>query len=72
MGAKFLFLFLKRLWNLWIEHENRSIFGNSKKVNPSQSFVSQQCFVDVQMSICFVVLLSMYFRDNWPYLIVHH
>ena len=59
--AKVSFFF--RVWRLWLKHENHTIGGNCKNLTQSESFVPQQCFLDVQMSCHFVVLLMKLFRD---------
>lgn len=65
MPQKFLFF---RLWKLWLQHGDHSVFGNSQKPNASKNFVSQQCFIDVQLSCHFVVLLVIHFRNKYPHL----
>jgi hypothetical protein len=46
--------FLFRLWRLWFSHGDQSVFGNTKKLCPTDHFVSQQCFINIQ---CLVTLL---------------
>jgi hypothetical protein len=58
--------FFFRLWKLWLQHGDSGVLGNSKPVTAQESFVSQQCFVDIQMSYHFVVLLVSIFRDRYP------
>ena len=53
-----------------MKHENHGILGNTKLVNPKVHFVSQQCFIDVQLSCHFIVLLICHFRDKYPHCIV--
>ena len=40
--------------------------GNSVLAVPSECFISNQCFLDIQMSCHFVVLLICHFRDRFP------
>jgi hypothetical protein len=61
LAAKVLFFF--RLWRLWLKHGDHTVGGNTKSLTQAKSFVSQQCFLDVQMSCHFVVLLIKMFRD---------
>jgi hypothetical protein len=68
LAAKVSFFF--RLWKLWIKHGDHGVLGNSKSVNAQESFVSQQCFVDIQMSCHFVVLLISLFREKYPTFLV--
>jgi hypothetical protein len=42
------------------------VLGNSKRLVLQEAFISQQRFVDVQMSCHFVVLLIRLFRDKYP------
>ena len=44
--------------------------GNTEPVNPKLHFVNQQCFLDVQLSCHFIVLLICHFRDKYPHLVV--
>ena len=62
--------FFFRLWKLWLKHENHGVLGNSKSLNAQESFVSQQCFIDIQISCHFVVLLIRHFHDKYPHLSV--
>ena len=64
LAGKVLFFF--RIWKLWLRHGDHEVLGNSTSVLVSESFVSQQCFIDVQMSCHFVVLLICLFRDKVP------
>lgn len=43
---------------------------NSKHLTQTEHFVSQQCFLDIQVSCHFVVLLIVHFRDMYPNLVV--
>jgi hypothetical protein len=43
---------------------------NTKSLTQTKSFISQQCFLDVQMSCHFVVLLIKMFRDHFSTLSV--
>ena len=53
-----------------MKHGNHGILGNIEPVNPKLHFVSQQCFVDVQLSCHFIVLYICHFRDKYPHLSV--
>jgi hypothetical protein len=53
-----------------MKHGNHGVLGNTEPVNPKLHFVSQQCFLDVQLSCHFVVLLICHFRDCYPHLTV--
>jgi len=53
LASKVSFFF--RIWKLWFQFGNHAIGGNSKKLTAAVNFVSQQCFIDVQMSCHFVV-----------------
>jgi hypothetical protein len=66
LAAKVSFFF--RLWKLWLKHGDHGVLGNSKTLNAQESFVSQQCFIDIQISYHFVVLLIAHFRDRYPHL----
>ena len=66
--AKVSFFF--RLWKLWMKHGNHGVLGNTEAVNPKLHFVSQQCFLDIQLSCHFIVLLVCHFRDKYPHLSV--
>ena len=57
LAAKVSFFF--RLWRLWLKHGDHTVGGNTKSLIQSESFVSQQCFLDVQMSCHLVVLLNI-------------
>jgi hypothetical protein len=62
--------FFFRLWKLWIKFGDHNASGNVAKVSVSDSFVSHQCFLDVQISCHFVVLLIMHFQVKYPHLAV--
>jgi hypothetical protein len=59
LASKVSFFF--RLWKLWLRHGDHGVLGNSRPAVAQESFVSQQCFVDIQMSCHFVVLLICLF-----------
>lgn len=59
-----------RIWKLWMRHGNHSALGNIEPVNPKLHFISQQCFLDVQLSCHFIVLLICHFCDKYPHLVV--
>jgi hypothetical protein len=58
--------FFFRLWRLWLKHDDHTVGGNTKSLTQAESFFSQQCFLDVQISCHFVVLLIKMFRDFYP------
>ena len=62
--------FFFRLWKLWMKHGNHGVPGNTEAVNPKLHFVSQQCFLDIQLSCHFIVLLICHFRDKYSHLSV--
>ena len=64
LASKVSFFF--RLWKLWFSYGNHAVGNNSVRFKPAENFVSQQCFLDVQLSCHFVVLLVKHFRDNYP------
>jgi hypothetical protein len=64
LAAKVSFFF--RLWRQWQKHGDHTVGGNTKSLIQAESFVSQQCFLDMQMSCHFVVLLIKIFRDFYP------
>jgi hypothetical protein len=68
LASKVSFFF--RLWKLWFHHGYHSSGGNSKPLTQMEHFVSQQCFLDIQVSCHFVVLLIVHFRDMYPNLVV--
>ena len=43
---------------------------NPKKLTVMESFVSNQCFLDIQLPCHFVVLLIVHFRNRYPHLSV--
>jgi hypothetical protein len=57
--------FFLRLWRLWLFHGNHGVGGNRQKITMSNC-ISMQTFLDIQMSVHFVVLLIIQFRDNFP------
>jgi hypothetical protein len=61
LASKVSFFFL--IWKLWHKFGDHSVRGNTKSLTVHESFVSNQCFLDVQISCHFVVLLIQYFRD---------
>ena len=65
-ASKILFFF--HLWKLWLKFGDHDIIGNAKKITITDSFVSNQCFLDVQISNHFVVLLILHFRDKYSHL----
>ena len=66
LAAKISFFF--RLWKLWFQFGDQGVGGNSKKLTVATNFVSQQCFIDVQISCHFVVLLICHFHDKYSQL----
>lgn len=60
-AAKVSFFF--RIWKLWLTHGNHGVMGDTEPVNSKVHFVSQQCFLDVQLSCHFIVLLICHFCD---------
>lgn len=67
LASKVSFFF--RIWRLWFQHGDHAVGGNTKNLTTQECFVSNQCFLDVQISCHFVVLLIKYFRehhDNLP------
>ena len=63
-------LFFFRLWRLWLQHGDHGVLGNSQPPVQAKNFVSLQCFIDIQLSCHFVVLLICHFRDKFPNLAV--
>ena len=53
---------------MWLRHDNHGVMGNTEYVQPKLDFVSQQCFLDIQLSCHFLVLLVCHFRDRYPHL----
>jgi len=62
--------FFFHLWKLWLKHGDHAMIGNPKKVSIIKKFVNQQCFLDIQMSYHFVVLLIKHFKDQYPKLTI--
>lgn len=52
---------------MWVFHGNHNAGGSNQPINMN-STISMQTFLDVQMSVHFVVLLIVQFRDNFPHL----
>ena len=46
------------------------MLGNSQNLVEAKNFVSLQCFLDIQLSCHFVVLLICHIKDMYPYLVV--
>ena len=61
LASKVSFFF--RLWRLWFMHGD-----NKEEFTVNLNFVSQQCFIDIQISCHFLVLLVCHFRDTYPHL----
>ena len=57
--AKVSFFF--RLWKLWIKYGDLSVGGNTRNLTIQEAFVSNQCYLDIQLFCHFVVLLIKYF-----------
>jgi hypothetical protein len=55
--------FFLRIWKLWFKYGDHSVGGNKRTLTLQQCFISNQCFLDIQLSCHFVVLLIRYFRD---------
>ena len=66
LAAKVSFFF--RLWKLWLKHGYHGVQGNSMEIIEGRHFVSQQCFIDIQLSCHFAVLLIVHFRDRYAHL----
>ena len=66
LASKVSFFF--RIWKLWFQHGDLGVGGNTKNLTLQECFVSNQCYLDVQLSCHFVVLLIRYFRDAFPHL----
>jgi hypothetical protein len=62
--------FFLQLSKLWLTHEDHSVLGNTRSITVAECFITQQCFVDIQMSCHFVVLLAIHFRNKYPHLAV--
>jgi len=69
LASKVSFFF--RIWKLWFKYEDHDVGGNRKIPTLQECFLSNQCYLDVQLSCHFVVLLIMYkFRDAFCHLMV--
>ena len=68
LAAKVSFFF--RIWKLWFKYGDHGVEGNTKTLTLQECFVSNQCYLDVQLSCHFVVLLIKYFRDAFSHLLV--
>ena len=66
LAGKVSFFF--RIWKLWFSHGDHGVGGNTKNLTLQECFVSNQCYLDVQLSCHFVVLLIRYFRDAFSHL----
>ena len=66
LASKVSFFFC--LWQLWLKHGDHGILGNSKQIVEAQHFVNKQCFIDIQLSCSFIVLLIYHFRDRYSHL----
>ena len=53
-----------------MKHGNHGMLGNTEAVNPKLHFMSQQCFLDIQLSCHFILLLICHFHDKFLSLIV--
>ena len=53
-----------------MQHGDHGVLGNSQPPVQAKNFVSLQCFIDIQLSCHFVVLLICHFRDKFPDLAV--
>ena len=60
--------FFFRLWKLWFVHGNHLVGGMACNFTIAQNFISQQCFIDIQIACNFVVLLVCHFRDKYSHL----
>ena len=61
LSAKVSFFF--QIWKLWFKFGDHTIGGNTKTLSVQECFVSNQCYLDIQLSCHFVVLLIKYFHD---------
>ena len=52
-----------RIWILWLKFSDYSIEGNTKNLSKHESFVSNHCYLNVQLSCHFVVLVFRFFKD---------
>ena len=66
LASKVSFFF--KLWKLWLKHKDHGDLRNSKTLSAQEAFVNQQCFIDIQISCHFIVLLIAHFRDNYSHL----
>ena len=62
LSGKVSFFF--RLWRLWLQNGDHGVSGNPQRLVETKKFVSQQCFLDIQLSCHFVVPLICHFRDR--------
>ena len=62
--------FFFRIWKMWINHSNHFIGGNTKRCSLHESFIRTQCFLDIQLSCHFVVLLIRFFWDFYSHILV--
>jgi hypothetical protein len=53
LASKVSFFF--RLWKLWQKHGDHSVRGNTRNLSAQDAFVSNQCYLDIQLSYNFVV-----------------
>jgi len=51
-----------------MKHNNHSVLGITKPMNPKLHFINQQCFLDVQLSCHFIILLICHFYDKYLHL----
>ena len=66
LAGKVSFFF--RIWKLWFTHGDHRVGSSSKTFTTKENFISMQCFVDIQLSCHFVVLLICHFHDKYPHL----
>ena len=66
LASKVSFFF--RIWKLWFKYGDHGAEGNTKTPTLQECFVSNQCYLDVQLSCHFAVLLIRYFRDSFSHL----
>jgi hypothetical protein len=66
LASKVSFFF--RLWKLWFKYGDHSVLGNTASFSVKENFISQQSFIDVQLSCHFAVLLICHFRDKYSHL----
>ena len=60
--------FFFRIWRLWCFHGNHKVGGNTQSITFAKNCIPMQTFLDIQMSVHFVVLLILQFRDNFRHL----